>query len=205
MKLIFATGNPGKLREADEILGSFCEVLSPEQVGIDSEVEETGKTFEENSLIKARHVFDACGLPCFSDDSGLEVDALGGAPGIYSARYASDHNFSDNIARLLSELDAKFPGLPDSESLYPGKARFRCVVTLLLGDGTPHYFEGTVEGRIARSRRGVCGFGYDPVFVPDDFPDKSMAELSEEVKNSISHRGVALRKMTAFLTPSVTV
>ena len=199
MKLFFATGNTGKLREAREILGTSFEVLNPAEMGYRTEVEETGSTFAENSLLKARHLAVQGALPCFADDSGLEVDALGGAPGIYSARYASDHNFSDNIARLHSELDKIFPQMPDSQRLYPGAARFRCVVTLLLRDGVPHYFEGSVEGRIARRRKGECGFGYDPVFVPDLFPDRTMAEISEESKNAISHRGLALAGMVEFL------
>lgn len=198
MKIYFATGNSGKLREAREILGPSFEVLSPLDAGVEGEAEETGATFIENSLLKAQFLFDRLGESCFADDSGLEVDALGGAPGIYSARYASDHNFADNIDRLLSELE-KIYGKSDSEEAFPGAARFRCVTTLILPDGVPHYFEGTVEGRIARRRHGDGGFGYDPVFVPDAFPGKTIAELPEDVKNGISHRGVALRKMTDWL------
>jgi XTP/dITP diphosphohydrolase len=218
MKLIFATGNPGKLHEAREILGPSYEVLGPADLGLDWEIEETGNTFQENSLLKAKHIFNQCGLPCFADDSGLEVDALDGAPGIHTARYASDHNFADNIAYLLFKLGSIFPpqegckstALTESQAdyvskkassrdLFPGAARFRCVITLILKDGTPHFFEGTVEGRIARQAYGEHGFGYDPVFVPDAFPDNTMAELSDEVKNSISHRGVALRALSEFL------
>lgn len=218
MKLIFATGNPGKLHEAKEILGPSYEVLGPADLGLDWEIEETGNTFKENSLLKAKHIYNQCGLPCFADDSGLEVDVLDGAPGIHTARYASDHNFADNIAYLLFKLGSIFPpqeGCKDatliepqavgvsksafSRDLFPGAARFRCVITLILKDGTPYFFEGTVEGRIARQAYGEHGFGYDPVFVPDAFPDKTMAELSDEVKNSISHRGVALRALSDFL------
>ena len=153
------------------------------------DVEETGTTFRENSLLKARALWQACGLPCFADDSGLEVDALGGAPGIYSARYASDHNFASNIDRLLSELK----GVEDR------RGRFRCVVTLILEDGKHHFFDGACAGRIAHERHGSGGFGYDPVFVPDLYPNLTMAELSEDAKNAISHRGVALRLMAAYL------
>lgn len=218
MKLIFATGNPGKLHEAREILGPSYEVLGPADLGLDWEIEETGNTFQENSLLKAKHIFNQCGLSCFADDSGLEVDVLDGAPGIHTARYASDHNFADNIAYLLFKLGSIFPaqeGCKDatliepqavgvsksaySRDLFPGAARFRCVITLILKDGTPHFFEGTVKGRIARQAYGEHGFGYDPVFVPDAFPDNTMAELSDEVKNSISHRGVALRALSDFL------
>lgn len=214
MKLVFATGNPGKLKEAREILGPGYEVMSPSDVGLAGfDVEETGTTFRENSLIKARALWNACGLPCFADDSGLEVDALDGAPGIYSARYASDHNFASNIDRLLSELnalekEAKAGTAPvttqdaacSSPATFPGAARFRCVVTLILPDGHPRFFEGACEGRIARERCGAGGFGYDPVFVPDLYPDVTMAQLSEEAKNAISHRGVALRLMASWLS-----
>ena len=239
MKLVFATGNPGKLKEAREILGPGYEVMSPSDVGLAGfDVEETGTTFRENSLIKARALWNACGLPCFADDSGLEVDALDGAPGIYSARYASDHNFASNIDRLLAELSVlppqefalrahpttpsgrsprfraaggtSFGGSTDSSAdyppscptleIFPGAARFRCVVTLILPDGHPRFFEGACEGRIARERCGAGGFGYDPVFVPDLYPEVTMAQLSEEAKNAISHRGVALRLMASWLS-----
>ena len=230
MDLVFATGNAGKLREAAEILGPGYRVLSPADVGLPGfDVEETGSTFRENSLLKAQALWHACGLPCFADDSGLEVDALGGAPGIYSARYASDHNFASNIDRLLAELGAVSAGAPPSgvrpsdsphhpfgtvpplpnrgcyvpqgEPLqtFPGSARFRCVVTLIAEDGKPRFFDGACEGRIARERHGAGGFGYDPVFVTDLYPNLTMAELSEEAKNAISHRGVALRLMAAWL------
>ena len=217
MKLLFATGNAGKLQEAREILGAGYTVLSPADVGLAGfDVDETGSTFRENSLLKASALWRACGIPCFADDSGLEVDALGGAPGIYSARYASDHNFSSNIDRLLSELTALSPDpagapapqlqhrgcdVPKGERLrtFPGAARFRCVVTLIRGDGKPYFFDGSCEGSIARERHGEGGFGYDPVFVPDLYPDLTMAELSEQQKNAISHRGVALRLMAAWL------
>ena len=197
MRLVFATGNAGKLREAREILSpAGVEVLSPAQAGLapgDVEVEETGKTFRENSLIKARHLHSLCGLPCFADDSGLAVDAIGGEPGIYSARYASldggeDHDFGSNMAKLLFKL----------QGVGNRRARFVCAVTLIV-DGTPHFFDGTCEGSIALGESGSGGFGYDPVFVADAFPDRSLAELPEEDKNAISHRGEALRKMAAFL------
>ncbi len=197
-KLVFATGNPGKLREAREILGAAFEVLSPADAGVSGEAEETGSTFKENSLLKAQYLFDRCGLACFADDSGLEVDDLGGAPGIYSARYASDHNFADNIDRVLTEL-TQLGSVPSAPGTFPGKARFRCVATLILPGREPVFFDGAVEGRIARRRCGAGGFGYDPVFVADAYPDRTIAELPEDVKNGISHRGVALRKMAAWL------
>lgn len=202
MKIVFATGNKGKLREAAEILGPGHEVLSPAEFGIDGDVEETGATLQENSRIKARFINGACGIDCFADDTGLEVDSLGGAPGIYSARYAGEgHDSEANMSKLLSEL-AKLG--PEADR----KARFRTVVTLIL-NGEEHFFEGTLEGRIALSRSGRGGFGYDPIFIPDAAEleaagiraaaGTTLAELSEEEKNAISHRGKAVRAMAAFL------
>lgn len=202
MKIVFATGNKGKLREAAEILGPGYEVLSPAELGIDGDVEETGATLQENSRIKARFINGACGIDCFADDTGLEVDSLGGAPGIYSARYAGEgHDSEANMSKLLSEL-AKLG--PEADR----KARFRTVVTLIL-NGEEHFFEGTLEGRIALSRSGRGGFGYDPIFIPDAAEleaagiraaaGTTLAELSEEEKNAISHRGKAVRAMAAFL------
>ncbi|MBO4565778.1 MAG: RdgB/HAM1 family non-canonical purine NTP pyrophosphatase [Bacteroidales bacterium] len=202
MKLIFATGNKGKLREAREILEGYVDVVSPEECGIYSEPEETGVTLKENSLLKAEFFCARSGLDCFADDTGLEVDALGGAPGVHAARYAQDiarrdglaeppdHDFSANIDALLRELQ-KHPGEPRT-------ARFRSVVTLIC-NGEPHFFEGTVEGHIAMQRSGTGGFGYDPVFIADEYPHCSVAELPEEVKNAISHRGKALRAMAQWL------
>lgn len=200
MKIIFATGNKGKLREAAEILGEGYELVSSEQAGITEDIPETGDSFRENSLQKAQYVWDKCHVDCFSDDSGLEVDALGGAPGIYSARYGGeDKNFSRNIDKLLSELErveaeAAAAGLPAPART----ARFRCVVTLMIG-GEPHFFDGSIEGTITRRRSGEGGFGYDPVFMPDIFPGKTFAEVDEEEKNKVSHRFQALSKMAAFL------
>ena len=204
MKIVFATANRGKLREAAEILGPGFELLSPAELGIDGEVEETGVTLKENSLIKARHIHALTDLACFADDTGLEVDALGGAPGIYSARYAGEgHDSEANIAKLLSELGRLGP---DSGR----RARFRTVVTLIV-DGKEHFFDGTLEGRIAEERSGRGGFGYDPVFIPDaaelaaagicDVPagGPTLADLPEDAKNAISHRGKAVRAMAAFL------
>lgn len=191
MTLIFATGNKGKLIEAQEILGEGYEILSTASVGIEGEAEETGDTFEENSRLKARYVYERCHRDCFADDSGVVVDALNGAPGVYTARYAGpDCNFDDNINKLLHELE----GVPFEQRT----ARFVCVVTLIK-DGVETQYRGKVEGKIAFERSGKGGFGYDPVFIPDEFPDKTMAELEEDVKNSISHRFHALDLMRKAL------
>lgn len=200
MKFIFATSNKGKLREAREILGPDYELISSSDAGINEDIPETGNSFRENSFQKADYIWKKCGCNCFSDDSGLEIDALGGAPGIYSARYAGEgHDFEKNIDKVLHEmavLDAK--ALIDGREAPSRNARFRCVVTLMI-DGTPHYFDGSIEGKIAYERSGKGGFGYDPIFIPDAFPDRSISELEESVKNQISHRGEALRKMLDWL------
>lgn len=192
MELIFATANKGKLREAGEILDGICRVLSPADEGLDAEVEETGGTLEENSRIKARHIYLQCGRGCFADDTGLEVEALGGAPGVRSARYAGEgHDDKANMARLLAELSKLGPGASR-------KACFRTVITLII-NGEEHIFEGRMDGSIALSESGSNGFGYDPVFLPDAHPGKTLAELTDNQKNAISHRGMALRKMAEFL------
>lgn len=202
MKLLFATGNRGKLREAREILGDDIEVVAPYELGITGEPEENGTTLEANSLIKAEFIHALSGMDCFADDTGLEVDALGGAPGVHAARFAADiarrdgrpapadHDFSANIDALLSELE-KHLGEPRT-------ARFRSVITLII-NGERHTFEGVLEGRIAYGRSGSGGFGYDPVFVADEYPDRSVAELPQEVKNAISHRGKSLRALAQWL------
>ena len=191
MKIIFATGNKGKLREAAEILGEGFTLLSPADMGITEDIEETGDTLQGNSVIKANYIHARTGMDCFADDTGLEVDVLGGAPGVHSARYATEgHDFDANIDKLLAELE-KHQGEPRT-------ARFRSVITLIF-KGEYHFFEGTLEGIIASARRGDKGFGYDPVFIPEEFPDNTVGELDEETKNAISHRGKALRAMAEWL------
>lgn len=191
MKLIFATSNRGKLREAADILGPEFELTSPADSGITDDVEETGDTLEANSILKAEYIYNLTGMDCFADDTGLEVDALGGAPGVHSARYATDgHDFQANRRKLLKELE----GVPYEERT----ARFRCVVTLIY-KGEKYFFEGKMEGRIALEECGTAGFGYDPVFVPDAFPEQTVAQLGEDVKNSISHRGMSLSAMAQWL------
>ena len=191
MKIIFATANRGKLREAGEILGERFTLLTPHDLGMDEDIPETGDTLKENSIQKAMYLYERLGCDCFADDTGLEVDALGGAPGVHSARYAGEgHDFDANICKLLFELR----NVPYEERT----ARFKNVVTLIIG-GEMHFFEGCLEGHIALERGGTQGFGYDPVFVPDEVPDRTVAQLGEEVKNAISHRGKSLRAMAAWL------
>ena len=195
MKIIFATANIGKLREAAEVLGPDYEVVSPADLGITEDIPETGATLQENSLQKARYLYEKTGLPCFADDTGLEVDALGGAPGIYSARYAGPgHDSQKNMDKLLDEL-ACHPEFAEGSR----RARFHTVVTLILADGQAHFFEGVCEGSIAREKHGAGGFGYDPIFLADAYPGRSLAEVSKEEKNAVSHRGKALRAMAAWL------
>lgn len=202
-RMIFATGNLHKLREAQLILGPGYELVTPASVGIMEEIPETSDTIQGNSLQKAMYIHERTGMDCFADDTGLEVDALGGAPGVHSARYAHelalsrglpappDHSFEANCETLLAELAACPPDTPRT-------ARFRTVVTLILG-GEVHYFTGVMEGRIALSKAGCGGFGYDPIFIADDYPDRTVAELPDGTKNAISHRGKALRAMADWL------
>lgn len=191
MRIVFATGNLGKLREASEILGEGFELVPLTEVGITEDIPETGETLRENSLQKAQYVHEHCGCDCFADDTGLEVDALGGAPGVYTARYAGDDkDFNKNMDKVLHELE----GLEGEAR----RARFKSVITLMV-DGEPHFFEGTLEGVIALEKSGNGGFGYDPIFIADEYPGLTLADISEEQKNDISHRGKALRAMAQWL------
>ncbi|MBR1569538.1 MAG: RdgB/HAM1 family non-canonical purine NTP pyrophosphatase [Bacteroidales bacterium] len=207
MKIVFATGNRGKLREAAEILGGGFELVTPAEVGITEDIPETGATLRANSLQKAEYIYNKTGLDCFADDTGLEVDILGGGPGIHTARYAGEEKDpAANIRKLLSEMArreveasvAREYGIATPKATR--KARFRTSVTLIL-NGEKHFFDGIMEGRIARQRHGEGGFGYDPVFIPDGH-DVTAAEISEEEKNAISHRGKALRAMADYLKDS---
>lgn len=192
MKMVFATGNAHKLHEAGEILSDICELVMPSALGLTEDIPETGETLEENSLQKARYLYDKLKTDCFADDTGLEVEALGGAPGVYSARYAGEAKDSGaNMDKLLRELQALGPGASR-------RARFRTVITLVK-DGCLYQFEGEMKGSIANSRSGSEGFGYDPIFIADEYPDRTVAQLDEHTKNSISHRGRALRRMAAWL------
>ena len=196
MRIVFATNNAHKLEEIRAILGHSHDILSLNDIQCHADIPETADTLEGNALQKARYVWDHCHLSVFADDTGLEVDALGGAPGVYSARYAggAGHDSEANMAKLLRELH----GHTDRT------ARFRTVIALILADGSDkgfseHLFEGKVEGRIATERQGSEGFGYDPLFVPDGY-DESFAQLGTAIKNRISHRAHAVARLTDFLS-----
>lgn len=190
-KIIFATNNLHKLSEIRSILGDKFEILSLQDIGCNVDIPETGKTLEENALQKALYVFEHYGLGCFADDTGLEVEALGGEPGVYSARYAGEgHDSEANMQKLLQKL-----GNNNNRN-----ARFRTVITLILPDASenPLQFEGIVEGRIAHEKQGTEGFGYDPIFIPDGY-EESFAQLGMDVKNHISHRARATQKLAEYL------
>ena len=188
MELVFATNNAHKLEEVRQILGERFELLSLSDINCHDDIPETGDTFQDNALQKARYVKEHYGYDCFADDTGLEVKALGGAPGVHSARYAGDHDSEANMTKLLQELEKK----PDRS------AQFRTVVALIL-NGQEVLFEGIVTGRIATERHyGESGFGYDPLFIPDGFTE-TFSQMSPESKNQVSHRGRAVRKLADYL------
>lgn len=193
MKVILASRNEGKLREMRIILSKYgMDVVSRDDAGIPAfEVEETGTTFEENSYLKAKAIMEASGCPTIADDSGLVVDALGGKPGVYSARYAGEGCTDDDNNELLLR---RMESVPDGER----SARFVSVITMLFPDGRKLVAKGTVEGRIDRCLDGEGGFGYDPLFIPDGY-DRSFGVLSSEIKNSISHRAKALSELEMLL------
>lgn len=188
-KLVFATHNAHKLDEVRDIVKDNFEIISLTDIGCFDDIEESGSTLEDNARIKARFVKEKYGYDCFGDDSGLEVDALNGAPGVYSARYAggNGHDSEANVKKLLHEME----GASDR------KAHFRTVIVLLL-DGKEYQFDGRVDGTITSIPQGNEGFGYDPVFQPDGF-DKTFAQLGMEVKSEISHRARAVKKLCEFL------
>ena len=187
-KLIFATNNAHKLGEVQALLGDDFELVTLRECGITEDIPETAETLEGNALQKARYVYSKTGLDCFADDTGLEVDALGGAPGVHSARYATDgHDFAANNRLLLKNL----------EGAQERTARFRTVIALIL-DGVEYTFEGRVEGVIATEESGSDGFGYDPLFVPSG-EIITFAQMSAEAKNAISHRGRAVAELVKFL------
>lgn len=186
--IVFATGNAHKLAEVQAVLGDGFRLVTAAEAGITEDIPETCATLEGNASQKSHYLYDRTGMDCFADDTGLEVDALGGAPGVHSARYATDgHDFAANNRLLLRNM----------EGVGNRRARFRTVISLILG-GEEHLFEGTVEGHIATFEAGCGGFGYDPLFIPEG-SDVSFAEMSADAKNAISHRGRAVRKLAEFL------
>jgi len=187
-QLVFATNNRHKLGEVAAKTGDKFTLLTLNDIGCTADIEENGSTFHQNASIKSRYVFDHYQLDCFGDDSGLEIDALHGEPGIYSARYAGTHGDHDaNMNKVLDKL----------QNQTNRKARFRTVISLLW-KGEEHFFEGTVTGTIRAQRSGDGGFGYDPIFQPDGY-NITFAEMSMEEKNAISHRAIAMEKLLAFL------
>ncbi len=187
-KLVFATNNAHKLEEVREVVGDKFNILSLQDIGYHEDIAETGETLEENALIKVRYVKEKYGYDCFGDDTGLEVEALNGAPGVYSARYAGDgHDAKANMKKLLHELN----GIENR------RACFRSVIALIL-DGKEYLFEGRIDGDILTEEHGTAGFGYDPVFRPIGYKH-TFAELGMDVKNEISHRALAVKKLCEFL------
>ncbi len=185
---LFATNNQHKLREVSEILGEDHSLLSLQDVGLDVEIPENQDTLDGNARQKAWFIFDKTGMNCFADDTGLEIMALDGRPGVYSARYAGDAcSFEDNIEKVLKEL----------EGIENRKACFRTVICLIM-DGREHLFEGKIEGEIILGRKGKSGFGYDPVFLPEGY-HQTFAEMPAYLKNGISHRGRAVTRLLQFL------
>ncbi len=187
-KIIFSTNNQHKLAEVQSALGDKIELVTLKEVGITEDIPENGATLEENASIKSGYVFERLGMDCFADDTGLEVDALGGAPGVHTARYAQiEKDDNKNIDLLLKNLQGQ----------QNRAAQFRTVISLRFS-GKEYLFEGVVRGVIAESRRGDDGFGYDPVFIPDGY-DRTFAQMTMEEKNQISHRGRAVAKLVEFL------
>ena len=187
-QLVFATNNQHKIEEVAAKIGSRFKLLSLDDIGFIDDIDETGTTFNANASIKSQTIWQKFGLNCFGDDSGLQITALNGEPGVYSARYAGEHgNHDANIAKVLKNLE----GVTDR------RARFITVISLIW-QGEEHFFEGTVEGTIRHERSGAKGFGYDPIFQPDGY-DITFAEMSLDQKNNISHRARALDKMVEFL------
>ena len=199
MKIVFATNNEHKLSEIRSILGDQIEVLSLNDIGCHVDIPETGETLEENALQKAQYIYDHYGLSVFSDDTGLEVDALDGAPGVHTARFAVESGFADKDHDSKANVECLLYQLKDKENR---QARFRTAIALILNNQQPpitKLFEGIVNGEITSERRGDKGFGYDPVFQPDGY-DGTFAELGVEVKNQISHRARAVQKLCNYLT-----
>ncbi len=189
-KLVFATNNAHKLEEIRAILGSTYDILSLKDIGCEADIPETAPTLEGNAHLKATYIYEHYGMDCFADDTGLEVEALDGAPGVYSARYGGNggHDSEANMNLLLENLKEKTNR----------KAQFRTVISFI-EQGKEHFFEGIVKGIITTDKRGESGFGYDPIFQPEGCTE-TFAELGADVKNSISHRARAVKKLCAYLS-----
>ena len=188
MVLIFASNNKNKVKEITEIFSPYgISIKSLKEIGITEDIPETGETFEENALIKAKFVFDKTGIPCFSEDSGLCVDVLNGSPGVYSARYAGNHNDIENNKKLLFEMN----------NVKKRSAHFNS--TICYYDGKEYYFTGILEGDITTEERGKNGFSYDTLFIPKNY-EKTIAELTDNEKNKISHRKKAIDLFKEFIT-----
>ncbi len=188
MELVFATANQNKVAEVQKLVGQKFKLLSLKDINCNEEIPETANTFKDNALQKAKFIYDKFKLNCFADDSGLEVEALNGAPGVYSARFAGEpKNDSNNTKKLLNELQGKTNR----------KACFKTVIALII-DGKEEFFGGKIDGQITQDPIGNDGFGYDPVFIPDGY-QKTFAQMSLDEKNSISHRAIAFQKLVYFL------
>lgn len=197
MQIILASNNKDKLREIREILApAGIRVLSQSEAGCHFEAEETGSTFEENARIKARAAMEATGLPCVADDSGLEVNAMGGGPGVYSSRYCGELSYAETCQKIIKLVDADPQG--------DRGARFKCAVVCAFPDGREIACEGVIEGTIGHVYEGDHGFGYDPIFIPEGF-EHSMACMEDSAKNAISHRGRAFRKFAEKLSKTVEI
>lgn len=187
-KLVFATNNLHKLKEVSAILKDKIEILSLNEINCHNDIPETSETLEGNALLKSQFIYNNYGLNCFADDTGLEVEALNGKPGVYSARYAGDnHNSEANMLKLLHDM----------KGIENRKAQFRTVISLIM-DKTEYMFEGVIKGIIITEKRGLSGFGYDPIFIPEGYSE-TFAELGDEIKNKISHRAQAVNKLCKFL------
>jgi len=188
MKIVFATNNQHKLKEIQKLIGDKHEIVSLKDIGFEGDIPETHDTLEGNASEKAHYIYDKYQVNCFADDTGLEIDALDGAPGVYSARYAGENpSFEDNVNKVLANMQDKTNR----------KAQFRTIISLII-DGKETQFEGLCPGTIMTEQYGEEGFGYDPIFIPDGFQE-TFAELDLAIKNKISHRGLATQKLIAFL------
>lgn len=189
MKLVFATNNKNKIKEIKLLLENFIELLGLEDINCHEDIPETSETIEGNALQKAKYVYEKYGYNCFADDTGLEIESLGGAPGVYSARYAGEQKLAeDNMNKVLLKL----------KGAENRKAQFKTVIALII-DGGEYLFEGIVQGKITKTKSGSEGFGYDPIFKPNGF-NITFSEMSLDEKNKISHRGKAVQKLITYLT-----